>query len=188
MRICNLVASASSLDGSDDQPAPAKAREVIGHIRTSQLEVVRKLSRVTRSIQQGQEDPRPGGIRHGTAEAIHDVKARCNGQHMVTIQSRLINQRALHGGGVSSGSRLVEWNIVSLIRPGGRQPWTSLQFAYLALALNGLGVSVLIANLLTGAGWTVIAVPIAVVCLILGLTAGFQTRRLRIRERSESGR
>ncbi|GAA1938475.1 hypothetical protein GCM10009775_33280 [Microbacterium aoyamense] len=72
--------------------------------------------------------------------------------------------------------------------PGGRQPWTSLQFAYLALTFNGLGVTVLIANLLMGAAWTAIAVPIAVVCLVLGLTAGFQTRRLRIRERGKTGR
>lgn len=70
-------------------------------------------------------------------------------------------------------------------QPKGRQPWSSLQFAYLALALNGIGVAVLIANLLTGGGWTGAAMAIAVPCLLLGLVTGFQTRRLRLRERGQ---
>lgn len=87
---------------------------------------------------------------------------------------------------VSSGSRLTEWITVSKNRPQGRVPWTSLQFAYLALVLNGLGVATLFANLLTGGGWAAVAVPVAVVCLILGFATGFQTRRMRIREAGQN--
>lgn len=72
-------------------------------------------------------------------------------------------------------------------RPEGRSRWTSLQFAYLALALNGLGVAVLFANLLIG-GNTAVAVTIAAVFLVLGFATGFQTRRLRIREAGERRR
>ncbi len=66
-----------------------------------------------------------------------------------------------------------------------RRRWTSAQFAYLALALNGLCLVVLFANLLTGNTWWEIAVPIAIGFLVLGGLSGFQTRRLRVKERSQ---
>ena len=40
---------------------------------------------------------------------------------------------------------------------------------------------VLLANLLTGNVWWKVAVPIAVVCLLIGGLAGFQARRLRLK-------
>ena len=78
--------------------------------------------------------------------------------------------------------RLIEWIIVSQNRPEGRRPWTSLQFAYLALVLNGLGVTILFVNLFTGGGGGSVVLPIAIVFLVLGLLTGIQTRRVKMRE------
>jgi len=85
-------------------------------------------------------------------------------------------------GEVNSVKRLTEWIIVSQNRPEGRRPWTSLQFAYLALVLNGLGVTILFVNLFTGGGGGSVVLPIAIVLLVLGLLTGIQTRRVRMRE------
>ena len=63
-----------------------------------------------------------------------------------------------------------------------RRRWTSAQYAYLALALNGLCLLVLLANLMTANAWVGIAVPAAAVFLLLGAVVGFRTRRLRKRE------
>jgi hypothetical protein len=52
-----------------------------------------------------------------------------------------------------------------------------------ALGLNGTCLLVLFANLLTRNAWWEVAVSIAVVCLALGATAGFQSRRQRMKER-----
>lgn len=68
-------------------------------------------------------------------------------------------------------------------RPTERERWTSTQFVLYALLFNGLCLMVLLANLLTGNAWWKVAVPVAVVCLLLGGLAGFQARRLRLRER-----
>ncbi len=70
--------------------------------------------------------------------------------------------------------------------PPQRRRWTSAQFAYLALGLNGLCLLILFANLLTGNSWWEIAVPFAVGCLLLGGLSGFQTRRLRLKERHQN--
>lgn len=69
--------------------------------------------------------------------------------------------------------------------PPERHRWSSTRFAYLALALNGLGVAILVANMLAGNVWVPVAVPIAAGCLLLGGVSGFQTRRLRLKERRE---
>lgn len=69
--------------------------------------------------------------------------------------------------------------------PYERRRWSSTHFAYLALALNGLGVAILVASLLAGNVWSWLAVPAAVGFLLLGAIAGFQTRRLRLKERRE---
>lgn len=66
-----------------------------------------------------------------------------------------------------------------------RARWSSAQFAYLALGLNGMCLVVLFANLLTGNTWWEVAVPVAIGFLVLGGLAGFQTRRLRVRERHQ---
>lgn len=63
--------------------------------------------------------------------------------------------------------------------------WSSTQFAYLALALNGMSVAILVSSFLAGNVWWQVAVPVAVGFLLLGAIAGFQTRRLRIRERHQ---
>ncbi len=65
-----------------------------------------------------------------------------------------------------------------------RRRWTSAQYAYLALTLNGLCLVVLFANLLTGNTWWGVAVPIAIGFLVLGGLSGLQTRRLRSKERN----
>jgi hypothetical protein len=56
----------------------------------------------------------------------------------------------------------------------------------LALGLNGLCLLILFANLMTGNSWWEIAVPVAVGFLLLGGLCGFQTRRLRLKERQQS--
>jgi len=70
-------------------------------------------------------------------------------------------------------------------RRSDRRRWTSAEYAYLALGLNGLCLLILLSNLLTGNTWWRVAVPLAVVCLLLGAVTGFQTRRLRMKERQE---
>jgi hypothetical protein len=68
-------------------------------------------------------------------------------------------------------------------RRSDRRKWTSAEYAYVALGLNGLCLLILFANLLAGNSWWQVAVPLAAVCLVLGAVSGFQTRRLRMRER-----
>ncbi len=82
----------------------------------------------------------------------------------------------------------MEWNAVIErdSRRTDRRRWTSAEYAYLALGLNGLCVLILFSNLLTGNTWWRVAVPLAVVCLLLGAVSGFQTRRLRMKERQET--
>ncbi|GMM96845.1 hypothetical protein MTsN4n12_22550 [Microbacterium sp. MTN4-12] len=70
-------------------------------------------------------------------------------------------------------------------RRSNRRRWTSAEYAYVALGLNGLCLLILFSNLLTGNTWWRVAVPLAVLCLVLGAVSGFQTRRLRTRERHE---
>ncbi|SFI30234.1 hypothetical protein SAMN04487751_0987 [Microbacterium saccharophilum] len=66
-------------------------------------------------------------------------------------------------------------------RPAKHERWTSTQFVLYAFSFNGLCLIVLLANLLTGNVWWKVAVPIAVVCLLIGGLAGFQARRLRLK-------
>ena len=70
-------------------------------------------------------------------------------------------------------------------RRSNRRRRTSAEYAYVALGLNGLCLLILFSNLLTGNTWWRVAVPLAVLCLVLGAVSGFQTRRLRTRERHE---
>lgn len=70
-------------------------------------------------------------------------------------------------------------------RRSDRRRWTSAEHASLALGLNGLCLLILLFNLLTGSTWWRAAVPLAAVCLVLGAVSGFQTRRLRMKERQE---
>lgn len=67
--------------------------------------------------------------------------------------------------------------------PADRRRWTSAQYSYLALGLNGGCLVVLFANLLTGNQWWQVAVAIAVGLLIVGGLSAFQARRLRLHER-----
>jgi len=78
-----------------------------------------------------------------------------------------------------------EWIVVSsaVKRPADREPWSSTRFILLAFSFNVLCLMVLLANLLSGNAWWKVAVPIAVVCLLLGGLAGFLARRLRLKER-----
>jgi hypothetical protein len=66
---------------------------------------------------------------------------------------------------------------------GGRPAWSSGHYSYAALALNGIGLIVLFANLLGGNTWWQLAVPIALGCFALGGLAALQARRLRAKER-----
>lgn len=70
---------------------------------------------------------------------------------------------------------------------GGRPAWASTQYSYVALALNGLGLVVLFANLIGGNTWWEIAVPIALGCFVLGGLSALQARRLRSKERRPGG-
>lgn len=65
----------------------------------------------------------------------------------------------------------------------GQTGWNSNRYALIAFGLNASCLLVLFVNLLTGSTWWEAAVVIAVVCLGLGGAAGFQARRLRIKER-----
>ncbi|WP_251454354.1 hypothetical protein [Microbacterium sp. Marseille-Q6648] len=78
-----------------------------------------------------------------------------------------------------------EWIVVSsaVKRPAERELWSSTRFVLWAFSFNALCLVVLLANLLTGNAWWKVAVPIAVVCLVLGGLAGFLARRRRLKER-----
>ncbi|TAJ46616.1 MAG: hypothetical protein EPO52_13715 [Herbiconiux sp.] len=69
----------------------------------------------------------------------------------------------------------------------GRRTWTSMHFSYAALALNGLGLVVLFANLLSGNSWWETAIAIALGCFALGGLCALRARILRTRERRVGG-
>jgi len=69
----------------------------------------------------------------------------------------------------------------------GRRAWTSMHFSYAALALNGLGLVVLFANLLSGNSWWETAIAIALGCFALGGLSALRARILRTRERRVGG-
>lgn len=73
----------------------------------------------------------------------------------------------------------------SPVPPADRPRWTSAQYSYLALGLNGGCLIVLFANLLTRNEFWQVAVAVAIGLLVLGGLSAFQARRLRTKERRD---
>jgi hypothetical protein len=69
----------------------------------------------------------------------------------------------------------------SPVPPADRPRWTSAQYSYLALGLNGGCLIVLFANLLTRNEFWQVAIGL----LVLGGLSAFQARRLRAKERRD---
>lgn len=59
-----------------------------------------------------------------------------------------------------------------------RERWSSTRFVLFAFTFNALCLFVLLANLLTGNVWWKVAVPIAVVCLLLGGAGGVPSQEI----------
>ena len=62
---------------------------MIGDVRASEVKVSSELRRVAGLLQEIEQDARAGRISHRATESVHDIKARRNSQHTVTIQCRL---------------------------------------------------------------------------------------------------
>jgi hypothetical protein len=73
----------------------------------------------------------------------------------------------------------------SPVPPADRPRWTSAQYSYLALGLNGGCLIVLFANLLTRNEFWQVAVAVAIGLIVLGGLSTFQARRLRTKERRD---
>src|SRR5699024_4927581 len=83
MWVGDLVTSLPSFGLCDDDPAVSQARQMVRHVRASQLQLARQHSRVARAIKEGHQDPGARRVRHGPAEPVHDVEARSNSQHVL---------------------------------------------------------------------------------------------------------
>lgn len=84
--IGDLVTSLPTFRYGDHEPAPPEAGQVVGDVRTSEIEFGSKLPGVSRAIKKAHQDAGPVRICHRAAKPVHDVKLGRVGQHVLTIQ------------------------------------------------------------------------------------------------------
>ncbi len=107
MRVRDLVTRAPAFRGRNNQTAPAQARQMIGDIRTCEIQFASELSWIARHIQERKKDPRARRVCHRATETVHHIKTRSNSQHTMTIQAKLTNHAAwADRRGTASASRL----------------------------------------------------------------------------------
>ncbi|OFT62844.1 hypothetical protein HMPREF3149_03600 [Corynebacterium sp. HMSC05E07] len=83
MRIGDLVSRPTPLWLGDDNSTIAQACQVVGHVRACQVQISGQFRRVRGMVEQGQDDPGSSGVGQCTTQAVHHVKTRSNGQHVL---------------------------------------------------------------------------------------------------------
>ena len=81
MGIGNLIACLTPLGLSYHDAAVAQTRQMVRDVGARQLQVARQHGGIARSLEEGHQDAGARGVGHGTAEPVHDVESRSNGQH-----------------------------------------------------------------------------------------------------------
>ncbi len=108
MRVGDLVTSLAAFWLSDDDPAIAKARQVIRHVRTSEYQIAREDGRIAGPFEQGHQDPGARRIGHRPAKPVHYIDTGSNSQHTLNYTVTGDQSPKLERG-LGEASSVVRW-------------------------------------------------------------------------------